>query len=73
MPKLRHIKEAEGRKRAKLPWPPVGEGGEFIVEKEDAEKWSKATHTSTVATAMFHCDGTWSAVPRAFLRQPWIR
>ena len=57
MPKLRHIKEAEGRKRAKLPWPPVGEGGEFIVEKEDAEKWSKTTHTSTVATACFIVTG----------------
>lgn len=54
VPTLRLLKRtAEARKRAKPEWPPVEEGGEFIVEKEDAEKWPTSTHTSTVATASF--------------------
>ena len=54
VPTLRLLKRtAEVRKRAKPEWPPVEEGGEFIVETEDAEKWPTSTHTSTVATASF--------------------
>ena len=44
---------ADAPKRAKGSWPPVPEGTCFIVEKDDAEKWSPKQHTSTVAKATF--------------------